>query len=212
MCAKHCVLGSHGTADTPSPSYFSAHSDAVLRFRTTVRGFRACTCCCDWHQHVQAVLENVIFVHQEESNWPLAEGKVRVSLRQGRVCDCDMASVVGMACVKLRCQKVHSFASEPCPPCLPSKRLHELHRSLSFAVGCVLCVSYASQVLKERFDDIFAATKYTKALESLRKLRLEKTQEVSDAKRILYAGRCVHDYKLRCVDALRRRLSWVVCT
>ena len=25
---------------------------------------------------VQAVLENVIFVHQEESNWPLAEGKV----------------------------------------------------------------------------------------------------------------------------------------
>ncbi len=24
----------------------------------------------------QAVLENVIFVHQEESNWPLAEGKV----------------------------------------------------------------------------------------------------------------------------------------
>ncbi len=23
----------------------------------------------------KAVLENVIFVHQEESNWPLAEGK-----------------------------------------------------------------------------------------------------------------------------------------
>ena len=41
----------------------------------------------------QAVLENVIFVHQEESNWPLAEG----------------------------------------------------------------------QVLKKKFDDIFAATKYTKA-------------------------------------------------
>ena len=25
---------------------------------------------------LQAVLENVIFVHQEESNWPLAEGKI----------------------------------------------------------------------------------------------------------------------------------------
>lgn len=59
---------------------------------------------------LQAVLENVIFVHQEESNWPLAEGKV----------------------------------------------------------------------LKEKFDDIFSATKYTKALETLRKLRLEKTHEVID--------------------------------
>lgn len=25
---------------------------------------------------MQAVLENVIFVHQEDSNWPLAEGQV----------------------------------------------------------------------------------------------------------------------------------------
>jgi DNA repair protein RAD50 len=56
------------------------------------------------------VLEYVIFVHQEESNWPLAEGRA----------------------------------------------------------------------LKERFDDIFAATKYTKALDTLRKLRTEKTQEVGD--------------------------------
>lgn len=32
--------------------------------------------CCVVHVPVQAVLENVIFVHQEESNWPLAEGKV----------------------------------------------------------------------------------------------------------------------------------------
>lgn len=56
----------------------------------------------------KAVLENVIFVHQEDSNWPLAEGLV----------------------------------------------------------------------LKKKFDDIFAATKYTKALETLRKLRTEKTQEV----------------------------------
>jgi hypothetical protein len=26
--------------------------------------------------HPQAILENVIFVHQEDSNWPLAEGQV----------------------------------------------------------------------------------------------------------------------------------------
>lgn len=31
---------------------------------------------CASHPTPQAVLENVIFVHQEESNWPLAEGKV----------------------------------------------------------------------------------------------------------------------------------------
>ncbi|GIL99812.1 hypothetical protein Vretimale_4787, partial [Volvox reticuliferus] len=59
-----------------------------------------------------AVLENVIFVHQEESNWPLAEGKV----------------------------------------------------------------------LKEKFDDIFAATKYTKALEALRKLRTEKSQSLKECR------------------------------
>ena len=48
----------------------------------------------------QAVLENVIFVHQDESNWPLAEG----------------------------------------------------------------------QVLKRKFDDIFAATKYTKVSEQITSL------------------------------------------
>jgi DNA repair protein RAD50 len=57
----------------------------------------------------KAVLENVIFVHQEDSNWPLAE----------------------------------------------------------------------TQVLKKKFDDIFAATKYTKALEELRKL---KTRQAQDAR------------------------------
>eukprot|EP00879_Flechtneria_rotunda_P006310 GHRR01006632.1.p1 GENE.GHRR01006632.1~~GHRR01006632.1.p1 ORF type:complete len:729 (+),score=251.26 GHRR01006632.1:230-2416(+) len=60
----------------------------------------------------KAVLDNVIFVHQEESNWPLAEGAT----------------------------------------------------------------------IKKKFDEIFAATKYTKALESLRKLRLEKTQESREMK------------------------------
>uniref|UniRef100_A0A7S3VU85 DNA repair protein RAD50 n=1 Tax=Dunaliella tertiolecta TaxID=3047 RepID=A0A7S3VU85_DUNTE len=63
----------------------------------------------------KAVLDNVIFVHQEESNWPLAEGKV----------------------------------------------------------------------LKDKFDDIFSATKYTKALETLRKMRLEKTQEIKVKREVL---------------------------
>lgn len=60
----------------------------------------------------KAVLENVIFVHQEESNWPLAEG----------------------------------------------------------------------QVLKKKFDDIFAATRYTKALEELRKLKTRQGQEAREMK------------------------------
>mmetsp|Transcript_10117 Transcript_10117/g.29059 ORF Transcript_10117/g.29059 Transcript_10117/m.29059 type:complete len:1316 (-) Transcript_10117:363-4310(-) len=56
----------------------------------------------------KAILENVVFVHQEESNWPLEEGAV----------------------------------------------------------------------LKKKFDDIFSATKYTKALEALQKLRKEQNQAV----------------------------------
>ncbi|KAL3148389.1 DNA repair protein rad50 [Trebouxia sp. C0009 RCD-2024] len=58
----------------------------------------------------KAILENVIFVHQEDSNWPLSDG----------------------------------------------------------------------QTLKKKFDDIFAATKYTKALQEMRKLRTEKTAEVKE--------------------------------
>uniref|UniRef100_A0A1D2A4U2 DNA repair protein RAD50 n=1 Tax=Auxenochlorella protothecoides TaxID=3075 RepID=A0A1D2A4U2_AUXPR len=57
-----------------------------------------------------AVLESVVFVHQEDSNWPLAD----------------------------------------------------------------------AQAVKKRFDDIFAATRYTKALEALRKLRSEKTAEARE--------------------------------
>lgn len=60
----------------------------------------------------KAVLENVIFVHQDESNWPLAEG----------------------------------------------------------------------QVLKKKFDDIFAATRYTKALEELRKLKTRQAQDAREMK------------------------------
>lgn len=36
------------------------------------------------------------------------------------------------------------------------------------------------KVLKEKFDDIFAATKYTKALEAFRKLRTEKVQALKE--------------------------------
>ncbi|CAF0934284.1 unnamed protein product [Brachionus calyciflorus] len=56
----------------------------------------------------KAVLEHVIFCHQEDSNWPLSDGKL----------------------------------------------------------------------LKTRFDDIFAATKYIKALDTLKKIRLEKNQQI----------------------------------
>lgn len=35
------------------------------------------------------------------------------------------------------------------------------------------------QVLKKKFDDIFAATKYTKALEVLRKLRQDKVRQLT---------------------------------
>lgn len=58
----------------------------------------------------KAVLDNVIFVHQEDSNWPLAEGTV----------------------------------------------------------------------LKKKFDDIFSATKYTKALDELRKMRSKQVQEAKE--------------------------------
>ena len=59
----------------------------------------------------KAILENVVFVHQEDSNWPLGEGGV-----------------------------------------------------------------------EEEIDDIFSATKYTKALEHIRKLRVEQVGEIKDAK------------------------------
>ncbi|KAG2487944.1 hypothetical protein HYH03_013523 [Edaphochlamys debaryana] len=93
--------------------------DAVLSATNRLTGKRESTTyrCADLDKMVptlmgvsKAVLENVIFVHQEESNWPLAEGKV----------------------------------------------------------------------LKDKFDDIFAATKYTKALEALRKLRTEKGQQLKE--------------------------------
>lgn len=58
----------------------------------------------------KAVLDHVIFVHQEDSNWPLSEGRV----------------------------------------------------------------------LKTRFDEIFAATKYIKAMDVLRKIRLEKAHLVKE--------------------------------
>jgi DNA repair protein RAD50 len=56
----------------------------------------------------KAVLSNVIFCHQEESNWPLSEGNV----------------------------------------------------------------------LKDKFDDIFSATRYIKALEAIKKFRVEQTGEL----------------------------------
>lgn len=63
----------------------------------------------------KAILENVIFVHQEESNWPLEDGKA----------------------------------------------------------------------IKQRFDDIFAATKYTKALEDLKKLKNSQQADAKDKRAAL---------------------------
>jgi DNA repair exonuclease SbcCD ATPase subunit len=60
----------------------------------------------------KAVLENVIFVHQDESNWPLGDGAT----------------------------------------------------------------------LKKKFDDIFSATRYTKALEAIRKLKSEQTAQIKEHK------------------------------
>lgn len=71
----------------------------------------------------KAILENVIFVHQEDSNWPLAEGSV----------------------------------------------------------------------LKTRFDDIFAATKYTKALDELKKIKTKQTQEVKELKLTLETLKTLKD-------------------
>jgi DNA repair protein RAD50 len=59
-----------------------------------------------------AVLDNVVFVHQEDSNWPMSD----------------------------------------------------------------------TVTLKKRFDDLFAATKYTKALEALRKLRLDQAGQAKVAR------------------------------
>ncbi|GLC38034.1 DNA repair protein rad50 [Pleodorina starrii] len=106
--------------------------DAVLSCRNKNTGQRESVTyrCADLDRMVptlmgvsKAVLENVIFVHQEESNWPLAEGKV----------------------------------------------------------------------LKDKFDDIFAATKYTKALEALRKLRTEKSQALKEYKLSMETLRQVKD-------------------
>ena len=58
----------------------------------------------------KAILENVVFVHQEDSNWPLGE----------------------------------------------------------------------AATLKKKFDEIFSATKYTKALEHINKLKKEQTQKIKE--------------------------------
>lgn len=77
----------------------------------------------------KAILENVIFVHQDEANWPLAEGSV----------------------------------------------------------------------LKKKFDDIFSATKYTKALEVIKKLHKEQAQEIKMQKLKLENSQTLRDaaYKLQ---------------
>jgi DNA repair protein RAD50 len=81
----------------------------------------------------KAVLDHVIFCHQEDSNWPLSDGKL----------------------------------------------------------------------LKTRFDDIFAATKYIKALEVIRKLKVEKNHQI---KQLDVERKHLEAYKER-ADELHRNLE-----
>lgn len=101
--------------------------------------------CADVNQQVplllgasKAVLENVIFVHQDEANWPLGDPKS----------------------------------------------------------------------VKERFDSIFAATKYTKALEAIRKQRTEMANELKRLNESLKAAKQkkerADDYRQRERDAQRQ--------
>ncbi|CAF4133345.1 unnamed protein product [Rotaria magnacalcarata] len=95
-----------------------------------------------------AILENVIFCHQEESNWPLSEGRQ----------------------------------------------------------------------LKTKFDDIFAATKYMKALELIRKIRTEKLQTVKISRAEIghlktYRDMLVQVYRLtnEC-EALKKKIRDLTAT
>lgn len=99
----------------------------------------------------QAILENVIFVHQEDSSWPLAEGKVRAA-RDSRT--------VPLPLPLHKARPARARAHTP-PDLNPTHPL-----------------SPGPQVLKSKFDDIFSATKYTKALEAFRKLKAEKAAEL----------------------------------
>lgn len=88
----------------------------------------------------KAIVENVIFCHQEDSNWPLAD----------------------------------------------------------------------SSTLKKKFDDIFAATRYTKALEAIKKFRKEQAQEVKELKLRLETLSVHREQAHKCADdeqRLARRLE-----
>ncbi|GJP58937.1 hypothetical protein CLOP_g6708 [Closterium sp. NIES-67] len=81
----------------------------------------------------KAVLENVIFVHQDDANWPLAEGAV----------------------------------------------------------------------LKKKFDDIFSATKYTKALEALKKVHKEQAQLIKEMKLKAENLKNIRDTALRLEESIK---------
>jgi DNA repair protein RAD50 len=88
----------------------------------------------------KAIVENVIFCHQEDSNWPLAD----------------------------------------------------------------------SSTLKKKFDDIFAATRYTKALETIKKFRKDQAQEVKELKLKLETIAVHRQQAHKCADdeqRLQRRLD-----
>ncbi|KAI5081778.1 hypothetical protein GOP47_0001521 [Adiantum capillus-veneris] len=112
--------------------------ESVLQTIDPLSGEKVCLSyrCADMDREVpalmgvsKAILENVIFVHQDEANWPLADGAT----------------------------------------------------------------------LKKKFDDIFSATKYTKALEVIKKLHKEQAQEIKMQKLKLENAQTLRDaaYKLQ---------------
>ncbi|EFJ05785.1 ATP-binding cassette transporter, subfamily I, member 3, SmABCI3, partial [Selaginella moellendorffii] len=112
--------------------------ESVLQTINTHTGEKVCLSyrCADMDREVpalmgvsKAILENVIFVHQDEANWPLSE----------------------------------------------------------------------ASVLKKKFDDIFSATRYTKALDVIKKLHKDQTQEIKMQKLKLENVQTLKDaaYKLQ---------------
>jgi hypothetical protein len=91
---------------------------------------------------LQAVLGNVIFVHQEESNWPLADGATITSM----LSTCYFALL--LYCLQAVLDNVIF--------------VHQEESNWPLADGATI---------KKKFDEIFAATKYTKVRRVVEMLR-----------------------------------------
>ena len=61
--------------------------------------------------------------------------------------------------------------------------------------------------LKKKFDEIFSATKYTKALEHIRKLKTEQTQLIRDYKGKVESLTIQKDHATKLRENFRERLA-----